>query len=77
MNFKEATDGLCEGVSHADLAQALGVSVASVRQARLAPLAKAHREPPRGWRYVVISLAEQRIMHYRRLIDQLRKDADE
>ena len=35
MNFREATDGLFSRVSHEDLARALGVSVASIRQARL------------------------------------------
>ena len=73
MNFKEATDDLFARVDHDSLAKAMGVSVPSVRQARLSPTAKAHREPPEGWEYAVIRLAEQQMMRHRRLIDQLRK----
>jgi hypothetical protein len=72
MNFKEATDGLFEPVSHEDLAALLGVSVASIRQARLAANARAHRNPPDKWEDAVIRLAEKRVFHYRQLIDQIR-----
>lgn len=77
MKFKEATDALFEGAAHADLAKALGISVASIRQARLNPSAKAHRSPPRDWRQCVISIAEEKIWKYRRLIEALRNDNDE
>jgi hypothetical protein len=73
MNFKEATDGLFDRVDHAELAKALGVSVASIRQARLSPTAKAYRQPPNNWENVVIRLAEERVWHYRELIETLRK----
>jgi hypothetical protein len=73
MNFKEATDSLFEGISHSDLAEALGVSVASIRQARLDPSAKAHRAPPKDWQYAVIRLAERQMMQCRTLIDQIRE----
>ena len=43
MDFKKATDDLFAGISHEDLARALGVSVAAIRQARLDPKAKAYR----------------------------------
>jgi transposase len=46
MDFREATEYLYAGVSPQELAKALGVSVATVRQARLRPDAKAHRSPP-------------------------------
>jgi hypothetical protein len=72
MNFKEATDGLFDRVSHEELAEALGVSVASIRQARLSPSAKAYREPPKDWERAVIRLAEKRVWHCRKLIDQVR-----
>ncbi len=72
MNFKNATDKLFSVVSHAELAEALGVSVASIRQARLDPTAKAHREPPNGWQGAVIQLAEKRLLHYRKLLDKMR-----
>jgi hypothetical protein len=73
MNFKEATDGLFERLSHEDLAQALGISVASIRQARLDPKAKAYREPPKDWQGALIQLAEKRVWHYRKLIERVRK----
>lgn len=71
MDFKEATDDLFDKVDHEDLAKALGVSVASIRQARLKAEASARRAPPRDWQETVIRLAEQRIMHYRALIQGL------
>lgn len=73
MEFRKATDGLFDSVSHADLAKALGVSVAAIRQARLNPNAKAHRPPPEDWENAVIRLAEKRVFHYRRLIDEIRQ----
>jgi len=72
MKFKEATDGLFDRVGHADLAEAMGISVASIRQARLDPTAKAYREPPPNWEDTVIRLAEKRVWHYRQLIEQVR-----
>jgi hypothetical protein len=72
MKFKDATDQLFDGVSHQDLASSLGVSVASIRQARLNPTAKAYREPQKDWEGAVIQLAEKRVWHYRKLIERLR-----
>jgi transposase len=72
MNFREATENLCAGLSHEDLAKALGVSIATVRQARLRPDAKAHRSPPEDWESAVIRLAEERLFRYRELIERLR-----
>ncbi len=73
MNFKEATDGLFDRISHDELANALGVSVASIRQARLSPDAKAYRQPPDRWQAAVIRLARKRVAHYNRLADSLRR----
>lgn len=75
MDFKEATDDLFRSVGQADLADALGVSLALVRQARLKPDAAAHRKPPADWRRGVIRLAERRILEHRQLIDHLRREA--
>ena len=72
MDFKEATDKLFEPVTHNQLADALGCSVASIRQARLDPSAQAHRQPPPDWKKVVISLAEKRERHYRQLVQKLK-----
>ena len=73
MNFKEATDLLFDRIDHAELAKALGISVASIRQARLSPTAKAYREPPPNWQHAVTRLAENRVSHYRHLIKQMRR----
>ena len=74
MDFREATDGLFDRVDHEDLAKRLGVSVASIRQARLRPEASAHRSPPDDWKYAVIRLAEERVGHYRKLIEKMRAE---
>ncbi len=72
MDFCEATDNLCGKVDHSDVARTLGVSLQTIRQARLNPETRSHRPPPIGWREVVVRLAEERAGHYRRLIDELR-----
>lgn len=77
MDFRKATDGLFEKVDHSELANALGVSVASIRQARLKPEASAHRQPPEDWRNAVIRLAEERVFHFRRLIEAVRDSESE
>lgn len=71
MKFREATDDLFSRVSHEDLARVLGVSVASIRQARLDQHAGAHRAPPQNWEQAIASIAEKRIVHYRKLIARL------
>jgi hypothetical protein len=76
MNFRQATDELFAKVDHEDLARALGVSVASIRQARLKENANAHRSPPGEWRSAVIRLAQEKADRYRRLADELRTSAD-
>jgi len=73
MDFRNATDSLFDTVSHADLAKALGVSVPSIRQARLGEGSKARRSPPEGWEAAVVSLAERRIRSYQMLISRLGK----
>ncbi len=72
MDFKTATDELFSRVDHADLANALGTSVATIRQARLSDTSKAHRAAPADWEMAVIRMAEQRVGHYRRLIEKIR-----
>jgi hypothetical protein len=74
MDFREATDGLCARIDHDDIAKALGVSVQTVRQARLTEETKAHREPPRDWRDALVRLAEERVWHYRKLIEDVRRE---
>jgi hypothetical protein len=71
MDFRKATDELCARIDHDDIAGALGVSIQTVRQARMAPDVPAHRSPPDQWEKVLIRLAEERLSHYRKLIDRL------
>jgi hypothetical protein len=74
MNFKDATDGLFNRIDHAELAETLRISVASIRQARLPRTAKAFREPPPDWQAAVIRLAETRVWHFRKLIERVREE---
>lgn len=76
MDFKKATDALFARVTHDDLAEAIGVSVASVRQARLASNAEAHRGPPDGWERATLRLSEAQARHFRTLSAKLRKAAE-
>lgn len=74
MDFREATDALFQRIDQEKLAQQLGVSIASIRQARLRPDAAAHRSPPSNWKEAVIKLAEEQERLYRELLDRLRMD---
>ena len=71
MDFRKATDELLAGISHQELADTLGVSVATVRQARLEEGAKAHRSAPSGWETKVARLARARSASLARLADRL------
>jgi hypothetical protein len=73
MKFREAVDSLCSALTHEDVAKALGVSVQSIRQARMKKDSKSYREPPKNWERAIIRLAENRASYYRRLIEKLRK----
>ena len=59
MDFKTATDRVAGCISHAEIAEAAGVSVQKIRQARLDPSAPGHRPPPAGWQGVLARLARQ------------------
>lgn len=74
MDFKKATDELCAAVTHDELAEALGVKLPSVRQARLGEDAKAKRAPPVGWQRAVAKLAKARADRLLRLADKLRSE---
>jgi hypothetical protein len=71
MDFKKATDELLASITHQELAEALGVSVATVRQARLTPAAKAHRNPPEGWQGAIKRLAKRQSDAFYRLAEKL------
>jgi hypothetical protein len=69
MDFKDATDRLTAGLSHADIAEAAGVSVQSIRQARVEPGSPSYRNPPEGWREVLARLARQRAKELKALAE--------
>jgi hypothetical protein len=72
MEFREAVDALCKPVTHQDVAKALGVSVQTVRQARLSDDSDAFRAPPKNWKKAIIRMAEARVLHYGKLIEKLK-----
>lgn len=71
MDFKKATEELMAGMTREQIAEALGCSEATVRQARLDEAAKAHRNPPEGWEPKVARLARQRGNSLLRLAEKL------
>ena len=75
MLFRDVTDQLFDRVAHKDLARRLGVSVATIRQARLCWTAQAHRPPPKKWQDAALEIARERAAHYERLVALLSVDA--
>jgi hypothetical protein len=71
MDFKKATEELMAGMTRGEIADSLGVSEASVRQARLDVTAEAYRTPPKGWEAKVAKMARQRADRLNRLADKL------
>lgn len=74
MEFRTAANVLGDQVTTAEMAEALGVSPHSVRQARLQLGAPGYRTPPEGWRPVFVSLAERRIRELRELVEELARE---
>lgn len=60
MDFKTATDRVAGCITHAEIAEACGVSIQSIRQARMDPSSPSYRNPPTGWEAVLARLAHQR-----------------
>jgi hypothetical protein len=73
MDFKEATDRLVERVLHEELAAELGVSLQTIRQARMSPDSPSYRKPPKGWEGAVQKLATRRVVELTRLALELRR----
>lgn len=73
MTFQTAIDRLGIRVTHEEVAAALGVSVASVRQYRLAEGAKARRTPPAGWQRALAKLARERGRELKGLAEELER----
>lgn len=72
MDFKTATDELLSCISHHQLADALGCSVSTIRQARLSETAHARRAPPKDWEARIAALAQEKSEHFRELAAKLR-----
>ena len=73
MDFKTATDRLTACISHVEIADAAGVSVQSIRQARLDPTNPNHRPPPDAWEKAVIRLAREKRRELKELIEELQR----
>jgi hypothetical protein len=72
MDFKKASDELISAITIGQIAQALDRSEATIKQARLAPTANAHRSPPEGWEAALARLARQRAAALLKLADKLK-----
>jgi hypothetical protein len=72
MDFRSATDALCATITHEDVARELGISVQSVRQARLNGDSRGRRSAPGNWETALATLAERRVAEYQKLIVELR-----
>lgn len=67
--FKQAADALC--LSGDKLAELLGVTLQTVRQARLSPQAKGYRTPPAGWEGKLAKVAKRKARELERLAEEL------
>jgi hypothetical protein len=71
MDFKTATDRVAGCISHAEIAEAAGVSVQTIRQARLDPSAPGHRPPPANWQVVLGNLVRGRAAELVRFAEEI------
>ncbi len=70
IDFIAATDAILAKTKPEDLAEAIGCSLSSVKQARMTE-GGGRRSPPPGWEMGVAKLARQRAEQLRRLADKL------
>jgi len=71
MDFRSATDELLAHPTLQDLADTLGASLQSIRQARADKNSAGYREPPTGWEKGTQMLAEKTAARYQRLAKRL------
>ena len=72
MTFRDATDRLRGfGFKHREMAAKLGVSVQSIRQARLDRRSRSYRRPPRGWQKGFAEMATDRARRWRDIACEL------
>lgn len=74
MDFRTAANLLGHQVTTADMADALGVSPHSVRQARLQEGAPGFRKPPDGWAQAFVRLAQERCSELKALVEALERE---
>lgn len=60
MDYRAATDFLLRRITLEEIADRLGMSTQTLKQARLDPSNPGHRSPPPGWKDALASLAEER-----------------
>lgn len=74
MDFREATDRLIEkGISLADIAEGLGLSYSSVKQARIDRSSASFRNPPAGWPVALAKLVRTRRKELAGLAEELER----
>jgi hypothetical protein len=73
MDFRTAANVLGKQITTADMAEALGVSPHSVRQARLQHGAPGFRNPPEGWPEVFARLARERCIELQAFVEALER----
>jgi hypothetical protein len=71
MDFKTATDRVGGCITHGEIAEAAGVSIQTIRQARMDPESTSYRKPPPGWQGSLARLARQRSEELAALADEL------
>lgn len=71
MDFKTATDRVAGCITHVEIAEAAGVSIQTIRQARMDPASPSYRNPPTGWQGVLSRLARQRSRELAVFADQV------
>jgi hypothetical protein len=71
LNYKAATDELFRRIKAEDLADAAGVSVASINKARMDPAKDQYQQPPEGWHEGAIVVATRRIAAFKELIKDI------
>ena len=76
MQFRDAVDALGGCATRAEIAQALGASFYSVKQALLPSDSSAHRPPPPGWQTALARLTRKRARQLTKLADRLEAEAD-
>lgn len=77
MDFRRAVERLNECTTREELADALGVSFWTVKQALLPAESAGHRSPPSGWRAVLAQVARARARRFDALAEQLERGGRE